>query len=436
MISVDGQLPPPETTGRFVVTFKEGAKAEAMNALRKSAGVSKSKILSSADFREEGISIEQVPDDGGVFFENIGVAVLNMDNEAAGAFAEETGDSSAILAIEPEGIMYALADLQGGVSGDYLRGFRDASAAIQAAARADPSGGLALDAVIEAAFADTPTLTWGLQATRAANSRWSGKGRKVAVLDTGLDLAHPDFAGRSITSKSFITGVVSVQDGHGHGTHCIGTACGPKAPSTGRRYGVAWGTQIFVGKVLSDAGSGGDIGILAGIDWAVANKCDVISMSLGSNVASTTVAYEAAGQRALNAGTLIVAAAGNNAQRSQGLFGFVSRPANSRSMMAVAAVDSNLAIANFSARDTAHGGGSAVDIAGPGVAVYSTWPMPRRYNTISGTSMATPHVAGIAALWAEATGATGASLWQRLIVNARTLSLPVSDVGRGLVQSP
>ncbi|HEY5713337.1 MAG TPA: S8 family serine peptidase [Allosphingosinicella sp.] len=407
-----------------------------MNALKKSAGINKSKIVSSADYKEEGVDIAEVPDDGGVFFENIGIAVLNLESDAAGAFAEDVGDSSTILAIEPEGIMYALSDLPGGVSAEYLRGFRDAAAAIQAGARGDPSGGVAPDASVAASFADTATLTWGLQATRAANSKWSGKGRKVAVLDTGLDLAHPDFVGRSITSKSFITGVASAQDGHGHGTHCIGTACGTKSPPTGRRYGVAWGSQIFVGKVLSDQGSGGDIGILAGIDWAVANKCEVISMSLGSNVPSTTVAYESAGQRALNAGCLIVAAAGNNAQRLQGNFGFVTRPANSRSMMAVAAVDSNLAMAYFSARDTVHGGGSAVDIAGPGVAVYSTWPMPRRYHTISGTSMATPHVAGIAALWAEATGATGAALWQRLIVNARTLPLPVADVGRGLVQSP
>ena len=104
--------------------------------------------------------------------------------------------------------------------------------------------------------------------------------------------------------------------------------------------------------------------------------------------------------------------------------------------MSVAAVDSSLRVANFSARDTALSAGTAVDIAGPGVAVYSTWLMPTRYNTISGTSMATPHVAGIAALWAEATGARGAALWQRLIVNARSLGAPVVDVGRGLVQAP
>jgi subtilisin family serine protease len=435
MLPVNDQSATPETTGRFIVTFKDGAKTEAMKTLTRSAGIAKANIMASADFKEEGIDISQVPDNGGVYFENLDIAVMNMPGDAAGAFAEDAGGDSAILAIEPEGMMYALSDVPAGVSAEYLRGFRDAAAAIEAAARGDAGGGLSLESAA-AGFSDTGTLTWGLQASRAANSRFSGKGRKVAVLDTGLDLHHPDFLGRSITGKSFITGVASVQDGHGHGTHCIGTACGPRAPPTGRRYGVAWGAQIFVGKVLSDAGSGGDIGILAGIDWAVANGCHVISMSLGADVPGTTVAYEAAGQRALNAGSLIVAAAGNNAHRSQGDFGFVGRPANSKSVLAVAAIDSGMGIASFSARDTAHAAGTAVDIAGPGVAVYSTWPMPKRYNTISGTSMATPHVAGIAALWCEATGATGASLWQRLIVNAHSLSLPTVDAGRGLVQAP
>jgi subtilisin family serine protease len=106
---------------------------------------------------------------------------------------------------------------------------------------------------------------------------------KVAVLDTGLDLGHPDFAGRQITAQSFVQGE-QVQDGHGHGTHCIGTACGPRTPGRLPRYGIAYQAQIFAGKVLSNAGSGGDGGILAGIDWAIRNGCAVVSMSLGSPV--------------------------------------------------------------------------------------------------------------------------------------------------------
>jgi subtilisin family serine protease len=187
---------------------------------------------------------------------------------------------------------------------------------------------------------------------------------------------------------------------------------------------------------LSDQGSGGDGGILAGIEWAIANKCHVTSMSLGANVPTSTTFYETAGERTLNAGSLIVAAAGNNANRPAGNFGFVGRPANSKSFMAVGALDANLRMGYFSARDTVRAAGSAVDIAAPGVAVYSLWPMPLRYRTISGTSMATPHVAGIVALLAQATCTRGGALWQRVITNARTLQLPNVDVGRSLVQAP
>lgn len=365
-------------------------------------------------------------------FEHLGIAVVSLEDETAGMLAQNLGDESSIVAIEPEGMMYALGQSQG-LSLDYLSGFRDATNALYSRAGSVIDEGMN---EVNATFNDTPEFTWGLQATKVATSRYSGRGIKVAVLDTGLDLRHPDFVGRSILSKSFISGVATVQDGHGHGTHCAGTACGSFKPGLGRRYGVAHGAEILIGKVLSDAGSGGDIGILGGIDWAIANKCQVISMSLGADIQQTSTAYETAGQRALNAGTLIVAAAGNNARRSMGQFGFVTRPANSRTFLAVGALDSNLAVADFSARDTVRGAGTAVDIAGPGVAVYSSWPMPTRTRVINGTSMATPHVAGIAALWAQATPDRGAALWQRLITNARTLSASGFDVGRGLVYAP
>jgi hypothetical protein len=425
-----------ETTGRYIVTFREGASEQAIAALVNSAGVRESNLLRSADFAQSGIDMDQIPEEGGAVLANLGMAVVSVAPNAAGALAMEAGEESAILAVEPEGIMYALSELKG-VSLDYLRGFRDCAQSLYSSASTVPPGAGEVTDLIEAAgFVNSPTHTWGLIATKAAVSRFTGQGINVAVLDTGLFLAHPDFVGRSIVSRSFIPGVVSANDGHGHGTHCTGTACGTLRAALGPRYGIAHKANIFIGKVLSDQGSGGDGGILAAIDWAVANRCQVISMSLGANVPTSTTFYETAGQRALNAGSLIVAAAGNNANRPAGNFGFVGRPANSRTFLSVGALDGNLRMGYFSARDTARASGTAVDIAAPGVSVYSSWPMPSRYRTIDGTSMATPHVAGIAALWAQASGARGAALWQQLITSARSLSLPIVDVGRGLVQAP
>jgi hypothetical protein len=193
----------------------------------------------------------------------------------------------------------------------------------------------------------------------------------MAILDTGIDFAHPDVVGRRVFNQSFVPDE-EVQDGHG--THTAGTAAGPRVPPSGaRRYGVAGSAGLYVGKVRGDAGSGTDSQILAGMEWAIAQRCQVISMSLGSNDPTVSAAYEAAGQSALQNGCFVVAAAGNNARRQVGNLGFVGRPADSGSIMAVGAVDADLAIGWFSAR-TGSATGGQVDIAGPGIAVFSSWP--------------------------------------------------------------
>jgi len=284
------------------------------------------------------------------------------------------------------------------------------------------------------AYADTDELTWGLQAVKAVESGYTGAGVKVAVLDTGFDENHPDFAGRQVTTKSFVEGEDAL-DGHGHGTHCIGTACGPRGVPGQRGYGVASGASIFAGKVLGNSGSGTDAQILGGIDWALENECQVISMSLGADVREVHPPYVAAGRRALELGSLIVAAAGNNARRPQGNYGFVGAPANSAFVMAVAALDEGLKVADFSAR-TLPGRGGQVDISGPGVRIYSSWPGEQRYNTISGTSMATPHVAGVAALLCEATGFRARELWAELVQEGERLEQFSVDVGAGMTQAP
>ncbi|WP_300343881.1 S8 family serine peptidase [Nesterenkonia sp.] len=282
-----------------------------------------------------------------------------------------------------------------------------------------------------AEYADTEEFTWGLQAVGAAQSGATGAGIRVAVLDTGFSPDHPDFARRAVTVESFIQSE-SPEDAHGHGTHCIGTACGPRQGRPG--YGVAPETEIYSGKVLGDDGSGSDTSILAGIDWALQNDCAVISMSLGADVREVHPPYVAAGRRALEQGSVIIAAAGNNASRSAGDPGFVGAPANSPAVMAVAAVDSSLRIADFSSRSVPEEGGE-VNLAGPGVEVYSSWT-GGGHRSISGTSMACPHVSGVAALIAETTGARGQELWDALVDSAVELDEPAEDVGAGLVRAP
>jgi subtilisin family serine protease len=345
------------------------------------------------------------------------------------ALRSATADRRPVLSVSPELVHHVLPE---DVS-SYVEGYRDGVADL--AGRIVGTGGGGGAAPAPPPFEDTAAATWGIQAVQAMTSPFTGRGVRVAVLDTGLDLEHPDFAGRAITSESFVEGVTSAQDGHGHGTHCTGTACGPRVPPAGPRYGVASEAEIFIGKVLSDEGSGEDGGILAGIDWAVANGCAVLSMSLGADVAEAHPPYSAAGRRALQQGSLVIAAAGNNADREKGEFGFVGAPANSVEIVAVGALDRRLVTAWFSARSLPVPGGE-VDVAGPGVDVLSAWPMPDRYNTISGTSMATPHVAGLAALWAEATGRRGYELWATLTQAGRRLTEPSVDVGSGLVLAP
>jgi subtilisin family serine protease len=185
---------------------------------------------------------------------------------------------------------------------------------------------------------------------------------------------------------------------------------------------------MHIGKVLSNSGSGTQAQVLAGMNWAIANKCAVISMSLGAQI-PVQPSYTAAGQAALNAGCLIIAAAGNASQRP-GNVQPCGAPGNSPTVMSVAALDSNLRVAVFS-------NGVKIDIAGPGVNVFSSWPRPKLHNTISGTSMATPHVAGCAALWAQSSpNLRGAALRAKLTATARHLPFPASDVGAGLVQAP
>ncbi|GAA2038489.1 hypothetical protein GCM10009819_24140 [Agromyces tropicus] len=419
MTTSDADLRLPEgPTGRQIITFAPVDADTATRELRDVAGIERSMPRGLGDDPAAAAS-------GDLYLDLLNIAVVDGDGEQARSLSRAVDDSSSpILAVEPEVWVHPLDTIDA----------MDAPVLEEEDAEAGTE-----DEEVDAAevYADTDTYAWGLKAVRAippilSTAPWGGTLMRVAVLDTGIDLDHPDFAHRVVASQSFVAGQ-PVQDGHSHGTHCAGTAAGAKRPrGTKRRYGVAHRARLVVGKVLSDQGSGASGGILAGIQWAVQQGAQVISMSLGSTVApgqAYFAYYEQAGQAALNAGSLIVAAAGNNN-------GPVNAPANSPSILAVAALDQSLMRAPFSCRGL-NGNGGEVNIAAPGVATWSSVPVSKgSYGRKSGTSMATPHVAGIAACLAQKTGLRGRALWRELERTAVPLPQPAIDVGAGLAVVP
>jgi subtilisin family serine protease len=229
------------------------------------------------------------------------------------------------------------------------------------------------------------TQDWGLKlfGIPALWSRTKGEGATVAVLDTGAALDHPDLKGRIAAAKDFTGSPSGPADVHGHGTHCCGIIAA--AENNVGIVGVAPKARLLVGKVLGDNGSGNGNGIASGIRWAVDSGADLISMSLGSPSPDNRIL--SAVKYAASKGVFIIAAAGNEGPGEN----TVGYPGGFAECVCVAAIDQAKKIASFSSR------GSAVDVAAPGVDILSTYP-PKNYARLSGTSMATPFVAGVVAL--------------------------------------
>lgn len=400
-------------TGRYVITYKENAAEEGVQSLR-AMGM---RAADARDFDAQSVNISDVGDADVLNFPEIGAAVVSAEALSARSLGVQSdiASESPLATIEPEYFVFADAE-----PNDYLQGFIRATETI---ARDIGRYRSPFDQQEEEIDAQVLGATWGLVRCKVPPSVRSGLGIRVAVLDTGMDLGHPDFAGRTVVTSTFVG--QPPQDLHSHGTHCIGTACGPKAPpGTTPRYGIAYRAPIYVGKVLTNSGSGTTASVLAGMNWAIANGCAVISMSLGSN-SPVQAAYTAAGAAALSKGCLIVAAAGNLGPGVP-----TGAPANSPTIMAVASLDPNLNPSSFSQS-------GKIQIAAPGRDVYSSVPRPVRYGVKSGTSMATPHVAGCAALWAETNPLMrGQALWNKLLASAKPLAFAPALVGKGLVQAP
>lgn len=238
------------------------------------------------------------------------------------------------------------------------------------------------------------TQDWGLRlfGIPALWAKGRGEGVKVAVLDTGAALDHPDLRDQIEDAADFTRSKTGASDTNGHGTHCCGVIAAAEN-GTGV-VGVAPKARLLVGKVLGDSGSGGVSGIARGLRWAADRGAHVISMSLGSAKPSPTL--RAACRYATSKGALLVAAAGNEGPYDN----TVGYPGGYPECLCVAAVDQAKRIAKFSSR------GSQVDVAAPGVDVLSCYP-PKGYAKLSGTSMATPFVAGVVALIVGRQIATG-----------------------------
>jgi subtilisin len=414
----------PKFTGKRLVKIASDATIKTISSQAKNVSIT---LASSGDYKKASDDYTEAFEEAdGIVFEGFRVAIVNEDKEEqVSRLTDSSRSKNTFIYSEPERYVYAL--------NDHLEIFKQKiRTAVRRPLKARSSQSKS------GYFRDDADASWGIHAVNVLNSKFTGKGINVAILDTGFNLSHPDFAGRVVNSRSFIS-EQEVDDQNGHGSHCTGISTGNINKITKRRYGVAKEANIFIGKVLSNAGSGSDSGILAGMEWAITNNCKVISMSLGAPVdpgEAYSNIYNDVAKKAMSKGTLIIAAAGNESRRDQGMINPVGHPANCPAIMAVAALDRTLNVAYFSCGGINTDGGQ-VDIAAPGVEVYSSWKSPGNYNIISGTSMATPCVAGIAALFNEAyPEATASDIWMYITQNALRLDLNSTDVGAGLAQPP
>ena len=244
-------------------------------------------------------------------------------------------------------------------------------------------------------------------ADKAWASGYDGKGVRIAVLDTGVDATHPDLKDQVVAARNF-TQSPDATDRYGHGTHVASIAAGTGAKSAGAYKGVAPGAELLNGKVLDDEGSGDDSGILAGIEWAAEQGADVVNLSLGGGDTPGLDPLEAAVDKfSADKGILFAVSAGNDGEFGEQTIG---SPGSAEAALTVGAVDGDDKLAEFSSRGPRVGdGGIKPDVTAPGVDITAAaapgsvieqevGQNPEGYLTISGTSMAAPHVAGAAAI--------------------------------------
>ncbi|MCP2199593.1 S8 family serine peptidase [Lentzea flava] len=256
----------------------------------------------------------------------------------------------------------------------------------------------------------------------------TGKGVKVAVLDTGVDEKHPDLQGRQVAEKNFTTSPDNT-DEVGHGTHVASTIA-----SKGEKYrGVAPDAEILDGKVCQPGGCT-ESAILGGMQWAAEQGAHVINMSLGGgDTPEIDPIEEAVNRISAQTGALFVIAAGNSGRPET-----IGSPGSAESALTVGAVDRNDGIASFSSRGPAADGGVKPDVTAPGVDIVAAEAGTQGHVAMSGTSMATPHVAGVVALLKQQhPDWTGTRLKATIMASAKANpALKPFDQGTGRVDVP
>ncbi|MEP3121800.1 MAG: S8 family serine peptidase [Nisaea sp.] len=279
-------------------------------------------------------------------------------------------------------------------------------------------------------------VRWNMDMIRADwvwHSGSFGSGVKVAILDTGI-AAHVNL--RTYGGTSFIPSEPDFRDGHGHGTHCAGIVAGKGRNDV---FGVAFGAELYAVKVLDRTGSGSSSGVVSGMDWCISAGMNVVSMSLGSP-RPPRASYANAIRRCQSRGIVVVCSAGNGFNSG---FPWVGSPANSfivgdplGSPIAVASVDSHKGIAFDSSRGTNGANWNPVTVAAPGVSILSTF-LNGAYARLSGTSMACPHVSGLAALIIESNPGISVQIVKALMtLNTEQLGaqpIPNDPYGHGLI---
>jgi subtilisin family serine protease len=280
------------------------------------------------------------------------------------------------------------------------------------------------DAVVTASTTQTGA-TWGLDRIDQANLPLSttfsytntGLGVRAYIVDTGIRLTHSQFVGRVSTGYDAVTAGGNANDCNGHGTHVAGTV-------GGTTHGVAKAASLIAVRVLDCAGSGTTAGVIAGVDWVANNhvKPAVANLSLGGG-ASTTL--DAAVANAVTKGVTMVVAAGNGNQGGKAQNACNYSPARVASAITVSATSSTDAKASYANY------GSCVDIFAPGNGITSAWyTSDVATSSISGTSMAAPHVAGVAALYLQSNTTASPATVTSALINGATLN-KVTSAGSG-----